>query len=213
VIGLLVVVTLRAATGRARRQLLLVGAALVGAAIIVPVVVPSSSIARSLSTILGSASGLSSNGRSQLWALAFTVFKAHTWFGIGTGGFSSLSVEPYPHNLFLETGVELGVFGALAAAIMIGSMFRRLKALWQNTEGSERLEISLLLALLVSSLVNALFSGQLSDNSDVWLWGGVGLGAYARHGIGTRRAGQRAGSPAAGWRPATAPGAGHRRIA
>jgi O-antigen ligase len=204
VIGLLVLVTLSAASGRARRRLLLAGVGILGAAIVVPIVVPSSSIARSLSTILGSSSGLSSNGRSQLWALAYMAFKAHVWLGIGTGGFASLNLLPYPHNLFLETGAELGIFGALAAATMLGSMFRRLRALWQRTDGAERLEISLLLALLVSALVNALFSGQISDNSDVWLWGGLGVGAYAQRRLGSQ------------WRrssPARRPSSGYRGIA
>ena len=48
---------------------------------------PGSSIGRSLSTIVGSAGGLSSNGRSGLWALAFSTFGSHPLFGIGTGGF------------------------------------------------------------------------------------------------------------------------------
>ncbi len=181
VLGLLVLVILGAATGRSRRQLLLVGAGLVGAAIVIPLVVPSSSIGRSLSTILGSSAGLSSNGRSELWAQAYTLFNAHPWFGIGTGGFDSLQTQPYPHNIFLETGAELGVFGALAVATMVGSMASRLRAMWLSTEGTQRLEISLLLALFVSSLCNALFSGQISDNSDVWLWGGLGLGIYAQN--------------------------------
>jgi O-antigen ligase len=188
VIGLLVLVTLSAATGRARRQLLLVGAGMIGAAIVIPLLVPSSSIGRSLSTILGSSSGLSSNGRSALWAIAFAAFKSHLWFGIGTGGFSSLSIEPYPHNVFLETGAELGIFGVLAVATMIGSMFSRLRTLWQSTDGTERLEITLLLGLFVSAFVNALFSGQISDNSDLWLWGGIGLGIYSRHRLGARTA-------------------------
>ncbi|MGH3266593.1 MAG: O-antigen ligase family protein, partial [Trebonia sp.] len=111
VVGLLVLVILSATNRRAQKHLLLVAAVLVGAGLALPLVVPGTAIGRALSVIFGGASGLSSNGRSQLWALAAGAFDSHVWLGIGTGGFATLSPEMYPHNLFLETAAELGVVG------------------------------------------------------------------------------------------------------
>lgn len=187
VIGLLTLVGLTAATGRARRRLLAVAAAMVGAAIVIPLVVPGSSISRSLSTIIGSASGLSSNGRSSLWAEAFTTFGQHTLVGIGTGGYAAIEPnEMFPHNILLEVSVELGVLGLFAVGALLLSMLARLRTLWQGTTGTRQLQVTLLIALFVSALVNAMFSGAIQDNSDLWLWGGLGIGMYASGETGAR---------------------------
>ena len=52
-------------------------------------------------------------------------------------------------------------------------------------------------ALFVSAFVNALFSGAIQDNTDVWLWGGLGLGIYARHRRAVRPRADRAWQPIA----------------
>jgi O-antigen ligase len=180
-IGLLSMGALTAATGRARRRLLVVAAGLVGAAILIPLVVPGSAVGRSLSTILGSAGGLSSNGRANVWSEAYRTFAQHPLFGIGTGGFSALDpAELYPHNVLLEVAVEVGAFGVVALTAMIVIFLRRLIRLWQHSIGSRQIEVTLLIALFVSSLVNAMFSGAIQDNSDIWLWGGLCLGLIAR---------------------------------
>jgi O-antigen ligase len=180
VVGLITLVALTAVTGRARRRLLVVAAVMVGAAVLIPLVVPGSAIGRSLSTIIGSASGLSSNGRSNLWSIAYNDFARHVWFGIGTGGFSALEPQlMFPHNLLLELSLEVGIIGGLAVVAMIVMFMRRLVAAWQRTIGTRQIEVTLLIALLVTAIVNAMFSGAIMDNSGVWLWGGLGLGVYA----------------------------------
>jgi O-antigen ligase len=189
-VGLLALIALTAASGRARRQLLLVAVVLVGAAVIVPILVPGSAIGRSLSTIIGSASGLSSNGRSHLWAEAYSAFARHPLVGLGTGGFAAVDPQQYPHNMVLEMAVELGVLGGLAVLSMLIMMLRRFSLLWRATTGSERMTVTLLISLFVSAVVNALFSGAIQDNVDVWLWGGLGVGMYARY--ATARSARRA---------------------
>jgi O-antigen ligase len=179
--GLFTLIVLTAASGRARRQLLLVAVVLVGAAVVVPIVVPGSAIGRSLSTIVGSASGLSSNGRSQLWAEAYSAFARHPLVGLGTGGFAAVDPQQYPHNLVLEMAAELGVLGGLAVLTMLISMLRRLSAVWRRAGAADRMTATLLVSLLVSAIVNALFSGAIQDNAEIWLWGGLGLGMYARY--------------------------------
>jgi O-antigen ligase len=179
-VGLVTLLSLVGADRQVRRRLALLIGALVGAAVLVPFVVPGSAIGRSLSTILGSASGLSSNGRSTLWASAYTDLSHHLWLGIGTGGFGSLNLGyPYPHNILLEVGLELGVLGLLAFVVMLGSIGIRLARLWRETRLGERLDASLLIALFASAVVNAFFSGALPDNKDIWRWGGIAVGMYA----------------------------------
>jgi O-antigen ligase len=181
VVGVLALVALTATDGRARRRLLVVGGGLLGAAVVVPLVVPGSTIGRSLSTLVGGSSGLSSNGRSQLWSQAFTAFAQHPLLGIGTGGFGALNpAEPYPHNILLEVAVELGVIGALLILGIVLSAAVRLGAVWRTTRGRDRLDAAVLITLFVTALVNALFSGAIQDNREIWVWGGLGLGMSAR---------------------------------
>ena len=179
-VGVLALVALTAATAGARRRLVLAAAVLLGAVVVVPIVVPGSAIERSLSAVIGSAGGLSSNGRAHLWAEAFGAFAQHPLVGLGTGGFASVNPQLYPHNLLLEMAAELGVLGALAILSMLALILQRLIALWRRTVGSERMEVTLVIALFLSALTNALLSGAVQDNTDVWLWGGLGLGIYAR---------------------------------
>ena len=93
--------------------------------------------------------------------------------------------------------VEVGVIGLVAVASMIVIMGRRLLLAWRHTTGTERLEVTLVFALFVSAIVNALFSGAIQDNTDVWLWGGLGLGIYARHRRALRPRTDRAWQPIA----------------
>lgn len=181
VVGLIALIALSAATRQARRRLLLVAAAVIVATIVVPLVVPGSAISRSLSTILGSATGLSTNGRSELWLQAYRSIGAHPLFGLGTGGFGAINPEQlYPHNIFLETAVELGVAGALIVLGIVVGAIRRLVARWRFSVGAERMDAAVLLALLAAATVNACFSGALPDNLDIWLWAGVAAGMSAR---------------------------------
>lgn len=180
-IGAVALVALTAANGRARRRLLIVGGGLLGAAIVVPLVVPGSTIGRSLSTLVGGANGLSSNGRSQLWSQAFGAFAQHPLFGIGTGGFGALNpTEPYPHNILLEVAVELGIVGALLIVGIVVGAAARLVAVWRAAEGRDRLDAAVIITLFITALVNALFSGAIEDNREIWVWGGLGLGMSAR---------------------------------
>jgi O-antigen ligase len=192
VVGLIVFFGLIATSREARRRLLLVGAGLLGAAVVVPLALPSSSIGRAISTLLGSGAGLSSNGRSELWAKAFAGFAKHPLFGLGTGGFASLNPTlPYPHNLLLEMSVELGLVGALIIIGVIASFATRLLIVWRKMNGRDKIEAATLIALFVMIFVNALFSGAIQDNAELWVWGGMGVGMSSRT-VAQRRRGQHA---------------------
>jgi O-antigen ligase len=179
--GMVALIALTGTGGRARRRLLIAGAGMLVAAIIVPLVLPGATVGRSLSALIGGSSGLSSNGRSQLWAQAFNAFGGHPLFGIGTGGFGAINpAEPYPHNILLEAAAELGVVGALLLVAIVLSTSVSLGRTWVAAGGRDRLDAAVIITLFIAALVNALFSGALSDNKELWLWAGLGLGMGAR---------------------------------
>jgi O-antigen ligase len=180
--AVIALLALAAATGRARRQLTRVAATILGAVVLVPLLVPGSTIGRALSAIVGGASGLSTNGRAGLWAKAISEFSTHPLLGIGTGGFAGLKAgELYPHNVLLEAAVELGILGGIVAAWFIVSSLRRMIAFWRSSVGADKLEASLIISLFLAALINALFSGAFQDNREVWLWAGFGIGMCARN--------------------------------
>jgi O-antigen/teichoic acid export membrane protein/O-antigen ligase len=179
--GLLALLGLTATNPRARSRLTLVAAMFLVAIVVVPLVVPSSALARALSTIIGSASGLSSNGRSDLWAVALGSFSHHFWLGLGTGGFASLNTGlAYPHNLLLEMATELGIVGLVLVLMVLGSFIRALGRCHRLAVGTDRTTIALVISLFLTALVNANFSDPIQGNGSVWLWGGVAIGMSAR---------------------------------
>lgn len=185
--GLGVLAAFAVTTRSARRRLLVVAAAALGSILVVPLIVPSAAVSRSLEIFSASGGGLSSNGRTGLWGQAVDAFTHNPFFGIGTGGFSAIQVaELYPHNLFLEAAAELGVVGlGLVAALVVAAAGHGLRA-WRSTrDPQERLLAALVLALLATGVVNSLFSGALPDNRVAWLWAGASTGLAARHLIGT----------------------------
>lgn len=200
VVGLAALLSLSAASPRARRRFAIVGAMFAVAAVLVPLVVPSSSIGRALSTIVGSASGLSSNGRSALWSTAIASFAQHFGLGLGTGGFAALQPAVtagliYPHNLFLEVASELGIIGLTALLVIVGGLVARLAMLWRSTVDEEKLVATILIALFLTAVTNACISEAIYGNAEVWIWGGLAVGMAART-IKT---------PSPRWRSASAP--------
>lgn len=180
-IALLCLLALSATQRRARRRLLLVAGVLFVAACVVPLIVPSSTLARALSTIIGSTNGVSSNGRYQLWSDALALFSQHLWLGAGTGAGATLVPGLlYPHNLFLEISVELGVVGLTALLLALGGFVHSLRRCWTLAPDHERLVTALVVAMFANGLVNAQFSDPIQGNFTVWLWGGIAVGMAAR---------------------------------
>ncbi len=178
--ALIVLIALTAAGGRARRRLMQVAAGLLVATVVVPAIVPGSAAGRALSAILGGSSGLSTNGRAQLWSQAFTLFGQHPLLGIGTGGFSALNVESYPHNILLEAASELGLVGVAVLLGFLLTALTRLFALWRRSPAARKLDAAVVISLFLAALINAFFSGAIQDNQEIWLWAGLGIGMSTR---------------------------------
>jgi O-antigen ligase len=213
-VGLLLFVLLTLRDPATRRRLLLLVAAGFGAALLVPELVPGQTIERAASLLLSGGAGLSSNGRLELWSQARDIFVDHPFLGIGTGGFAGANPEfVYPHNLWLEVAVELGLLGLLLLAATLVYATVRIVGACLEAEGEARGRIALVVALLAMALLNSLLSGDIATNRDVWLTLGLGVGLAA-----SASAQRRADSSAGRWPvwPAplpTAPRDGHRRRA
>lgn len=100
--------------------------------------------------------------------------------GLGTGGFSALAQAGdrrlYPHNLFLEVGLENGLVGLLALAtflVLIWRRWRRARVEWRPRDLTRWNLTRVAMASALFALVAAQFSGDISGNEGIWLWAGV----------------------------------------
>jgi O-antigen ligase len=102
---------------------------------------------------------------------SISLFVKSPVLGIGLGGFAATGLDPYPHNLVAEIGLELGSIGFLALLVWLGLALR----------GAAR--SPLLVALVVATATYSLFSGNIAGNTEFWVFSGV---AVAMLPIGTR---------------------------
>ncbi len=177
-----------------RRAVVAIGATIVGGAIAIATVVPPEVADRVLS-IFGSTEQEGELSRYVLWSDAITIWSRDATtalLGVGTGGYAALTDYPptlYPHNLLIETGVELGVIGVLVLLVGLAWAFSRAYAL-TRVPGEAGAFGAYLLAVLATDVVTAQFSGDMPYNADIWVTTGliVGLGAD----VARRRAAGRA---------------------
>jgi O-antigen ligase len=176
-LGVAALLALLVRSRASRRRIPLLVISVVLAVVAIGIVVPHDATQRSLSILSDAGSGVSSNGRSQLWSLAFEQFAGHPLQGVGTGGFAEVApVELYPHNILLEGAAELGVGGLLLLLGVMVSAFSRLLGAWRRASDDLRPVIAVVLALLVASIANSLLSGDITVNNSLWLFAGLGVG-------------------------------------
>lgn len=182
VVGLIVGVTALlvclARSRRIRRRIPILVLAIVAGVLLASQVVPGAAIDRSFAILSSSGSGVETNGRSDLWGLASHSIARHPLLGIGTGGFEAINPEErYPHNLLLESAVELGVVGLLMVLAVIASTFARLRRARLQLPEELRGGVAVVTALFAAAVVNAMLSGDITVNASLWLTVGLALGA------------------------------------
>lgn len=116
--------------------------------------------------------------RLDFWNLSLMTWASslkNIFVGLGSGGFSSLFIWRdftwYPHNMFFEILVELGIIGIglIIAVIMaiIKTISRAInKQLFSNVT-------SQWVAALLVTFISAQFSGDINDNRVLWLFAGI----------------------------------------
>jgi len=107
------------------------------------------------------------NTRIEALKISKELFLGHPVFGVGFGGFRSYNdfteAVRYPHNLFVEMGVEGGVVGLL---VLCALCFVLIKYTYRYS--------SYTLIFLLFSLILAFFSKELSNQALLW----IGLAFY-----------------------------------
>jgi len=181
--ALVVLVVLVVQNRQLRRRLAQIAVGLGAAVVIAPLIVPSSAVDRSASFLFGNASGLSSNGRTQLWDQALSLFYSHFWTGVGTGGFANFAPPAifYPHNIVLEAAAELGVLGAAVLVAFLLLALRTAFRTWRDaTTREDRVAAALILSILVATVVNSLLSDAMETTDTLCLVVGLAYGLHVR---------------------------------
>lgn len=123
------------------------------------------------------------NGRVQLWAEGFKLFKQSPLLGAGLGGWFALSGNPLTlHNTYLHIAVELGLVGlALYLAYSVLFMQGLRKKMKKAAEGSSRYIItSGLYSLCAGALAHQFFESYLYHGLPLFLLVIILLQTYMR---------------------------------
>lgn len=127
--------------------------------------------------------GGTGNERVIIWKNTLNMIKEHPLLGIGTGSFHTVVPykpnEPYryPHNLILEVMVEQGIPGLLIwLGFGLNTAYLAIRGIWKQSSGKRIYLISLV--ILVYGLVNAMLSGDLTDNPNIFVAAALAWSAY-----------------------------------
>ena len=109
----------------------------------------------------------------QAWFSSITSF----FIGLGAGSFSSLFIwrdwRWYPHNLFFEIIVELGLIGLVIGVLFIIKSYQIINKGIQR--GSFTEHSALWVAGTVVMFIAAQFSGDINDNRILWMFIGISI--------------------------------------
>lgn len=116
--------------------------------------------------------GYGMSGRDKLYDIAIESIKNKPLFGYGVGSYSYISMgidaRYYPHNILLETLVELGFIGIIVLLIPWVKILKNLIGLIINRYSSKSIE--LFLTLFMYYLINSMVSGDFTGNSNLYLY-------------------------------------------
>ncbi|MGC2425213.1 MAG: O-antigen ligase family protein [Nitrospirota bacterium] len=92
--------------------------------------------------------------------------------GLGIGGFTLYyhgldtlgGMYQYPHNILLELGVEIGIFGLIAGVLLFYWSFERAYSLVKRSIGDNYYMAVTIFSLFLFMLFNALKSGDINDH-------------------------------------------------
>lgn len=120
--------------------------------------------------------GSSVSTRLTLVQAAYDIWTAHPVAGAGAGSFGILAefgdVRAYPHNIFLEFMSEFGLVGLILFLSMLA--YTAVKA---RRAGASDVNVTIAVCILISSLISAMISGDITDNRIIFLAIGLICGA------------------------------------
>jgi O-antigen ligase len=166
--------------GHRLRSLLTIGIiAFVALGILSSGLIPAASLERFDSLINESDTDTSAQARRLVMDQAWQLFTTSPLVGHGTGSVSAFGAgqeQVYPHNILLELAAETGLVGLGLYLTIVSMVLWRLLSRLSNASAQQPLWLTLL-ALVLFALLNAMVSGDLSDNRDMWLFAGIALAA------------------------------------
>jgi O-antigen ligase len=166
--------------GNRLRALMIIGIiGIVGMGIIFSGLVPEAALGRFDILVNEAQADTSAQARRTVMEVAWRLFTDRPVIGWGTGSVSAFGAgrdQIYPHNVLLELAAETGLLGlGLFLGVVSMVMWRLLSKL---SEGSTQEPLWLtLLATVLFMLLNAMVSGDLDDNRDLWLFAGIAIAA------------------------------------
>lgn len=161
VAAILVVILIAPALAKYRGRAL-VGALFVGGIVVwIAIQNQSDGLNRILSILLGD-TDTSSNVRSNLWQDGVNRLLNNP-VGVGWGGYADPgSIYRYPHNLFIEIGIEAGWLILLAFALLVVATIIRGIRVAKNAAGM------IFLGLFIFSIINVLVSADINGTRLLW---------------------------------------------
>ena len=97
-------------------------------------------------------------------------------FGIGVGGFSYISANRedrlYPHNIFMEIVLELGLLGLILFVLPFLFLLNDFLITKNKINNEENRQIILWIMLIILFFLNAQVSGDINDNRLLWFFQG-----------------------------------------
>jgi O-antigen ligase len=117
------------------------------------------------------------------------VMKSNIITGIGTGGFSKLvtggDFRIYPHNIFAELLLENGIFGLSVFGFFLFLVYKCFRILHLNVRlnSGENPYLYTAFLILIYSTLNAMVSGDIPVNEQIWFASGMLGGFYTKYQI------------------------------
>ncbi|MEA4901452.1 O-antigen ligase family protein [Desulfitobacterium sp.] len=137
----------------------------------------------SITEKFNSDAGGTGNERLIIWKDTLGMIQEHPVLGIGTGSFHTIVPykpnEPYlyPHNIVLEVMVEQGIPGVLLwLGFGLITITLSIRGILQKSRGQRIYLISL--AILAFGLANAMLSGNIPDNPNIFVAAGLAWSAH-----------------------------------
>jgi O-antigen ligase len=119
-----------------------------------------------------------------LWKLALQKISAHPIIGSGfaqsdmSEDLAYTSDPIYPHNIFLEVAVELGLTGLILFTIPLFIGLKRAYHSFQSANPAKGIDVDLVLLLFVFNLIEAQMSGFLTNQAQLLFMMGISGGLY-----------------------------------
>lgn len=119
-------------------------------------------------------------GRPERFAVAIDLWLRSPLWGIGSGQFAmglhGNDIRDYPHNILLELMAETGVLGLSIFSIILYRSIRKAKKLIQNSNLQKKYMGRFLITMLAFTFWNAMVSGDINDNRELFVIIGIILG-------------------------------------